>query len=445
MANALEQIEYVAKGSTRYQKIDGFGVNINSQYWDGGKLIPVMDLLVHDLGATLYRVDIYGKSNWVDPENKKDASILNDKTYSEIYTSPIFQNGWTMMRHLNEKGIQPYLTCSGDVSRWMLGDDGKTLVLHEQFCDMLVSLIDWAKRKEHLKFKYFGPLNETDIGSPEGPTVLSKDYSTILEILDRKLKENGLDDIRLVVAEQARFDSNYVREFVKHGELAERIGVFGMHTYSDISVARYSELYEVTKNTPYSGHSFWMSEYGDLDESGEKEWYVAWKSTSRLMDSLEAGFTGAMVWDAYDNYHDHDGAWTIYGLLRNARKIFTPKKRYYAAKQIYSYVLPGFERLDVSGLTINGIRVLGFANPQRTLFTVVGMNTSCSDTYIKVKFEEFDKNLINHDVSYYRTTENENCINVEKPTFASKIEAYGYEGIDVLVPAHSIFTLTNTK
>ncbi len=93
-----------------------------------------------------------------------------------------------------------------------------------------------------------------------------------------------------------------------------------------------------------------MTEYGDLEQSGEKEWYVGWWMTSRLFDQLENGFNGALVWDAYDNYHDHDETWTIYGLLRTGLRLYTPKKRYYASKQVFRYVLPGFERLEVSSV-----------------------------------------------------------------------------------------------
>ena len=442
MANVFENINLRVKGGTQYQKVDGFGVNINSKYWDEGRLIPVMDLLLDDLGATLYRVDIYGKSDWVDPDNTKDVSVLNEKTYSEVYSSEVFRNGWAMMKYLNDKGIEPYLTCSGDVPKWMLGADEKTLVQYEQFCDMLVSLIEWAKNKEHIHFKYFGPLNETDIGSPEGPTLLPEGYAQVLQILDRKLKEKGLDEIRLVVAEQSDFNADYVKKFVQYKELAGRIGVFGLHTYGDLSCDRYKEITEAIKDTPFKSHSIWMSEYGDLDQTGEKEWCIAWKSTSRLLDTLKAGFSGALVWDAYDNYHDHDGAWTIYGLFRSARKIYTPKKRYYAAKQIFKYVLPGFERVDVD-VECKDIKVLAFANQDRTEFTLVGMNISSKDVYATAWLDKFAENIKHCKVSHFRTSENENCYKVEDADFRSTINANTYEGLKVHIPAYCIFTLTN--
>lgn len=444
MKNALEKIGLRVDGNIKHQMIDGFGVNINSKYWDDGNLTPTMDLLIDDLGANLYRVDIYGKSDWVDPQSIKDASVLNEKTYAEVYTSEVFKNGWSMMRYLNEKGIEPYLTCSGDVPKWMLGTDGKTLAQYEQFCDMLISLIDWAKNKENLKFKYFGPLNETDIGSPEGPTVLPEGYTKTLLILDRKLKEKGFNDIKLVVAEQAMFHADYVKEFIKHEELASRIAIFALHTYSDISEQRYNEVTEMIRHSPFKEHGMWMSEFGDLDQTGEKEWYIAWKSTSRLLDTLKAGFHGALFWDAFDNYHDHDEAWTIYGLFRNARKIFTPKKRYYALKQVYKYVKPGFERVEVISEN-KDISFLAFANTDRTKFTIVGMNMCDRDVYASAWLDNFDDSIISQNIAYYRTSEFENSFKVEDCNFRTKIDTSGFDGLEFMIPAYSIFTLTNIE
>ena len=44
------------------QTIDGIGVNINARYWNDGKLIPTLDLLCTDLGATLFLVQRFTAS-----------------------------------------------------------------------------------------------------------------------------------------------------------------------------------------------------------------------------------------------------------------------------------------------------------------------------------------------------------------------------------------------
>jgi len=437
MPDAGKKLDIYINGNRAYQKIDGFGVNINSKYWDQGRLIPTMDLLREDLGATLYRVDIWGKSNWVDPTSQVGPSSLNESNYSAIYQGDIFQRGWAMMRYLNSHGIEPYLTASGDVPTWMLGPDRKSLADYDAFCEMQVSMLDWAKNKEHLRFTLFGPLNEIDVGSPEGPSVNPVEFVKVLEILDEKLTRRELGDIRLVVPETG-FGTSYLTEILRSRKLIKRIDVFGLHDYSDIPSDQYQGVLDLLMDTSYTNCRLWMTEYGDLEQSGEKEWYVGWWMTSRLFDQLENGFNGALVWDAYDNYHDHDEAWTIYGLLRTGLRLYTPKKRYYASKQVFRYVLPGFERLEVSSVP-SDLRVLAFANTKRTQFTLVGMNNSYKSYHLNVTLGGFQDNVIAGKVAYFRTSENENCYRIgEIPVRGAN---YPFTGINAQVPPDSIFTL----
>jgi len=438
MPDAGKKLDIYINGNRAYQKIDGFGVNINSKYWDQGRLIPIMDLLREDLGATLYRVDIWGKSNWVDPTSQVGPSSLNESNYSAIYQGDIFQRGWAMMRYLNSHGFEPYLTASGDVPTWMLGPDRKSLADYDAFCEMQVSMVDWAKNKEHLRFTLFGPLNETDVGSPEGPSVNPVEFVKVLEILDEKLTRRELGDIRLVVPETG-FGTSYLTEILRSRKLIKRIDFFGLHDYSDIPRDQYQGVLDLLKDTSYTNCRLWMTEYGDLEQSGEKEWYVGWWMTSRLFDQLENGFNGALVWDAYDNYHDHDEAWTIYGLLRTGLRLYTPKKRYYASKQVFRYVLPGFERLEVSSVP-SDLRVLAFTNTKRTQFTLVGMNNSYRSYHLNVILGGFQDNVIAGKVAYFRTSEIENCYRIgEIPVRGAN---YPFTGIDAQVTPDSIITIT---
>jgi len=440
MASAGTKVDVRLDLAKTYQTIDGFGVNINSKYWIRDQLLPAMDLLVNDLGARLYRVDIWGKSNWVDPSGALGPSSMNPEHLAEIYQGEIFQRGWAMMRFLNQQGIEPYLTASGDVPKWMLAADGKTLQDYDAFCDLLVSMVDWARRKEGIRFSLLGPLNETDLGSPEGPTVSPADYARVCEILDEKLAQRGLDDIRLVVAEQSNFSPDYLEALVRSPKLRERIAVFSMHDYVDFDEAAYRCITDVVKLGPYADKHMWFGEFGDLEQSGEKEWFVAWAMASRLLDHLANGFNGSLAWDAYDNYHDHDEAWTIYGLLRTGLRVYTPKKRYYAVKHVYRYVLPGFERIGVTSAA-DEVRVLAFANPGRSELTVVGMNLSSSRTYyLNVDSPEIQGDLRARTAACYRTSEHENCVLVDRVPLRGP--NYPFTGMEVCLPPDSIFTLT---
>lgn len=439
MAHAGEMVEVRVDAGKVYQTIDGFGVNINSKYWDEARILPAMELLLDDLGATLYRVDIWGKSNWVDPGSILGPASLSAQRYAEVYSGETFRRGWAMMRYLSDHGAEPYLAASGDVPSWMLAADGRTLADYDSFCEMLVSMVEWAKRRERLRFTLFSPANETDIGSPEGPRIAPTEFVKMLELLDEKLTQRGLDDIRLVVPDQAHLDADYIREIVRNERLRHRVGVFGLHHYTSVVPEVSREVVERVRESAYAKCRLWLTEYGDLEQTGEREWYVAWQMTKRLMGQLEAGFNAALAWDAYDNYHDHDEAWTIYGLLRTGLRVYMPKKRYYACKQVYRFVRPGFERLETS-VTTPDLKVLAFAGPDRLQITLVGMNEALRIYYLNVVLDGFPELLYSRKVAYYRTSETEDCYRIGRVPIRGSNRPF--TGSDVQVPPASIFTLT---
>lgn len=433
----LEVINFKINLSSKYQKIDGFGVNINSKYWENGFLKPVLDLLIDDLEARLFRVDVYGKSNWIDPTDALGPSSLSQENYSKVYKNKDFENGWGMMRYLNERGIMPYITASGIVPVWMTSD-GKTLSKYDYFAEMMYSFLEWAKNKEGINFKLFGPLNETDIGPPEGPKVEPEEFAKVIKVLIKEF-ENGLEDIRLVLTEQGFFNADYINHLINDTEISNKIGAISMHMYSNISVQILENFANVINKSLCRNCSIWMGEYGDLDQSGEMEWYVAWITTYRLFNILEGGFNGAIYWDAYDNYHDHDEAWTIYGLIRRGQRVFTPKKRYYSAKQVYKFVKPGFIRIK-STIGSEKIRILSFIDKDIKDLTIVGMNLSSESLYLNGFIEGDMEDKI---LSYYRTSEEENCVKVEELKIRNN--NYPYHGIFFSVPPKSIFTITTLK
>lgn len=435
MSAARKMVQIQVNANQAFQRLDGFGVNINSKMWQP-RLLPAMDLLLDDLGATLYRVDIFGKSNWPDPTGAIGPESLNPERLEEIYRGEIAERGWAMLRYLNGRGIEPYLTASGDVPAWMLASDRKTLADYEHFSEMMVSLVDWAVHHEGLKIGCFGPLNETDIGSPEGPHLSPEEYPKVLEILDRSLTDHGLT-VPLVVPEQGHFNPYYIRQITACQELANRIGVFATHSYTDIASHQFAEVRAAASLFP-NAH-LWMGEYGDLDQSGEKEWYVAWGMTLRLLDLLENGYHGALVWDAYDNYHDHDDHWTIYGLLRTGLRAYTPKKRYHATKQVFRFVKPGFQRLGAE-VDSTEVRALAFGSPDRMQLAIIGVNQASQPLNLNIWLEGFPKAISQGQVAYYRTSEAENCHRIG--TIPVRGGNWPFTGIDVVIPGDSIFTLS---
>ena len=192
----------------------------------------MLDWLVDDLGATIFRLDAYGKSNWPDPDNSIGPDALKPQHLNAVYKGRDFANAAAVCRYLNGKNIEPYITLSGVVPAWMCGSDGKTLVRFDLFADMAVSYLEWLRKEQGVRFSLFGPLNETNLGPPEWPLVDPANYVKAVRALIQRLDEQGMDDVRLVIAEEGGCTTNYLEAFDTAPELAGRVAAWGMHCYN---------------------------------------------------------------------------------------------------------------------------------------------------------------------------------------------------------------------
>ncbi len=215
----------------------------------------------------------------------------------EIYRSPEFRDAWAVARHLENGGAIILLNVSGPVPRSMCGPDGVTLVDGDSYVEMLVSLVRRAVRGEGLAVPYFGPLNETDIGPPEGPFADAPVASAVLEQLRDRPSEDALAHIKIVGFDRARVIPDYLKFLSGRSGTATLLDVAGLHCYrDDVDYAPVLEL------RPKIGEpALWLTEYGDLDNTGEHELDVAISSARRLVRAMNMGVTAALAWDAYDS------------------------------------------------------------------------------------------------------------------------------------------------
>src|SRR5947207_1014506 len=92
----------------RFQYIDGFGVNFNGTYFRDAQK-PMIDMLIDDLGATIFRLDPYGLTNWEAVNDNNDPQDMNWEYYNDRYSIPAFEASWAAARYLNSRGIRPLL------------------------------------------------------------------------------------------------------------------------------------------------------------------------------------------------------------------------------------------------------------------------------------------------------------------------------------------------
>src|SRR2546427_3670734 len=103
----------------RYQVIDGFGVNFNGTYFRDSQK-PMIDMLIDDLGATNFRLDPYGLTNWEATNDDADPKHMNWEYYNDRYSIPAFEAAWAAGRYLNSRGLKPFIALSGTAPEWML-------------------------------------------------------------------------------------------------------------------------------------------------------------------------------------------------------------------------------------------------------------------------------------------------------------------------------------
>ncbi len=441
--------------------IDGFGVNITPAQWHDGHLKPVLDTLVDDLGATLFRFDCTGLANWLDPARRNSDGSWPEVYLDSVYHSRVFTDAWATFRYLNSKGIEPFFNVSGRIPPGFgYRDDPKRLADFDGYAEMVVSMVKWAREKEDLRFSLLAPFNETDFGYPEGPSIDGDTIVTAIEAIVKKLEEKGLQDVKLIVPDDGNPRLYKLETILSDTSLVGHIFAFGTHTYGNGSIGENEDWYQnetnfarfakIVKSSAFSSSSVWMTEYGDLDQTGLIPYEFSWRSTRRLMKALRDGFNAALVWDAFDNFHEHDSAWARYGLLATdtTNWSYTPKKRYFAAKQVYRFVRPGWnmvkvkfpepEKNDVYKMwhdPFRNIRIQAFVSPDGRDFTVVFMNSAEQDVEMNIRFDGLTGPLKDKEVHFFVTTEKKNC---EQESFPKQ----NGKSVTVVLPERSISTVS---
>ena len=382
----------------RFQVIDGFGVNFNATYFREAQK-PMVEMLVKDLGATIFRLDPYGLTDWEAINDNDDPHHMNWEYYNDRYSTGYFEDSWAAARFLNSLGVKPFLTLSGQTPEWMnllppqpakhrvcqpdekLAQSGYRRPYHlnaakyEEFAETAVSMLFYARHKGRVDFEYFSPLNETDCYPVEGPRVDPDEAPRLLEVLVRRMKKEGLGDVRLVVLDQALAANDYITPILASEEVMKQTAVLSLHTYVDTpnQIAPHVEKIRASK---HPGTRVWLTEYADLSDLDlvfENEWKrMSLIATRRALRSLNEGAQAALWWDAFDNYHEHDRLFRHFGLIRNADHIYTPKKRYYSAKQLYRFVRPGARRIAASSDSA-AFMVSAFRNGAEGSLVVVGV------------------------------------------------------------------------
>ena len=374
--------------SQQFQKIDGFGVNANAQLWNGGELTTAIDELVAN-GATLWRVDIDGNSDWEAQNDDADPNTFNWTYYDRLYTTPRFQNLWSTLKYLNQKQVTIELSASGVLPAWM-GGGSLQAQDEDEFVETIASVAVYARTVEGIDLHLLSPLNETNFGPPEGPKMDSTQLARVFHKLVVKLDALGLRDVDLVGPHTTSFDQEYTAALMADPLVMAHMHQFAYHSYFPCC-ADYS--YGFIKASAYPDRHLWLGEWSQIATDGSldggqqvrDEWVFAREVTDELLNHLDGGASAALLWDAWDNWHEHTPCCAVdhWGAVaKDATGAYVPKKRLFTNAQVFKFVTPGSTRIAAAS-SDSGVVVQAFANPTTGQLTIVGHNTGSSSVTIQ--------------------------------------------------------------
>jgi len=211
----------------------------------------------------------------------------------------------------------------------------------------------------------------------------------------------------------------------------KQVGVFTLHTYGENSVGPQVER---VKSSSYPHVPVWLTEYGDLndrDRTPENDWKnYSLVANRRALTALNQGANAVFFFDAFDDYEECARRMTFYGLFTSADHIYTPRKRYYATRQLYHFVPQGSERIGAS-VNIPGMIVSAFHHAATESLVLVGVKEGGPNTFT-VQLPAAARSVPSWDL--YMTTRSLNC---EK---TGTLSATG-GAVQLDLPDEAVFTL----
>jgi len=434
----------------RFQVIDGFGLNFTAPYFRDDQK-RMFDTFIDDLGVTMFRVVPYlVYSDWEVTNDNDDPNVMNWEYYNDRYSTPIFEASWNAIRYLNSRGVRPVIALVGPVPGWMLADkstppahkvcdSGSRIpplapAMYGEFAEEVVSMAMYARFQAQLDFEYFSPFNETDCYPAEGPRIDPREAPQVLAAVARRLKREGMGDVRLTVADQAVITNDYVTPILRDSELMKQVGAFTLHTYGENSVGPQVER---VKASAYAHVPVWLTEYGDLndqDKTAENDWtHFSLAANRRALTALNQGASAVFYFDAFDDYEECARRLTFYGLYTSAGHIYAPRKRYYATRQLYHFVRPGFQRIAARTMA-PGLTISAFRDPATETLVVVGVKEG-GPRRVEVSVPASSRRMPEY-WDYYATTRSINCLKLDSVPLRNGVA-------EVELPEEAVFTLVS--
>ena len=400
--------------SLKQQLIEGFGgFGPAKVWWDSG---PYFDQAwldkLDDLGVTIVRTQLY----W-DFESKNkvfDLSVGSDNGKQLDYLKAVQAKGIRILATAWTPPVWMKLNPDDTLASFCNGQCGGTLdpAHYQDYADYLV---EYVKQMHTAGVEIYAVnfANEPLFANPFESCVYSEqNYADVLKLAGAAFARAGLTT-KFFGPEHmggADWNSGFFSTVLGDANAAKYLGFYAVHGYTDGVAPDYgsadgwTQLYNHAKS---EGKELWMTETSDNSQGWDKAFLMA----KGLHLALRFGrISGWVYW-----YMAGD---VITGAPENA-----PTPLYYAFKQYYRYIRPGY--VQVSSST-DDTAILPTAFTFGTGLTVVLINNGVSAKSAVVKFASGSVPTFDG----YRTSSSENAVAIGKVI-----------GGAVSLPAQSITTL----
>jgi hypothetical protein len=388
--------------------IVGFGVNAQPRNAgsDGSALDAPLNLLVNDLGADFFRIEVSdGETDFETTNDDADPAHFDWPTYDAIFQTKRFVNLWTYIRKVNalSSTANVQLAFHGGLPGWFGGtpynNDGRSYTLptakEDEWVETILAVLVYARTRApepRPHFDLVSPFNEPEYSPPEGfsfgttnPQI--QEARVVRKLVDRMNAIPELAGIMLVVGDHANVEGMVGDRSALTSDpvISARLAATSFHRYSDSTATDWSGA-----NPPV-----FLSEFGStwISDCFSTTFGMALQDAGNVISALKGGVTAALAWSDGDATHIHQGTWQSFGLLATTYQgssnlcgqypepgpsdavldamTYTPKPTYYALRHLFRYVRPNATPITMTATNIDAVAYL---NGDSTV-AVYGRNT----------------------------------------------------------------------
>lgn len=444
-------------GARKYQTIHGLGVNINPQSWNVNPeaVKKVIDSLITGMGCTSFRL-MFDDCDWEASNDNSDPNSYNWNYYDSVYSLPRFTCVWNTVAYLNSRGITDItLSPDGAAPVWMAGAAkgwGVGTKLNKgseaEYAEMMSSMVYYGikRRSPSIHFSMLSPINETTCGGGEGVVMTPDQLGLVFSKIATHLINDNIAGVTLIGPDDCGGWPSNFHAMITNSITMSKLRNFGGHEYGN-GTATSQGLIDSVKNSAYPNRGVIMTEVNAVCKGCDGGEYnsdygfnkYAGPAYKDVLQHLNVGVNGTLIWEGFDSRYHHPNrslTWSMWGIFAVndtlQPDVYTPRAHYYTFKQLFKFVKPGFQRIDISS-SLQKMTISSFYNPSKGTVVITGKNDSSSAQ----TFDGIFKNLPKvSTMKYYYTDASHNFSQGSDVTVTN-------QNFSKLLPAFCVFTLVS--